>query len=143
MAIVYYPAFITQWEGEAGFSVRFPDLDGCNTCGDTFEEALFMAQDALSTYADGEVLPPPTPFERVDYQRLDDADKSVLVAVQMIPLTLQSHAKRYQITVDEALMQQAERLAAYKHSSRSGIITEALRSYLRDASQGQGAGVHA
>jgi predicted RNase H-like HicB family nuclease len=30
-----------------GVSVEFPDLPGCLTCGDTEEEALFMAKDAL------------------------------------------------------------------------------------------------
>jgi len=43
-----YPA-IFQKE-ETGYSVFFPDLKGCQTEGDTLEEALFMAKDALSLY---------------------------------------------------------------------------------------------
>ena len=43
-----YPAiFITE---EEGYSVIFPDLEGCHTQGDTLEEALDMAKDALSLY---------------------------------------------------------------------------------------------
>lgn len=30
-----------------GFTVEFPDIPGCYTCGDTLEEALTMAEDAL------------------------------------------------------------------------------------------------
>lgn len=35
---------------EDGYSVSFPDLEGCFTQGDTYEEALEMAKDALSLY---------------------------------------------------------------------------------------------
>lgn len=37
-------------EEEGGYSVSVPDLDGCYSQGDTLEEALEMAADALMTY---------------------------------------------------------------------------------------------
>lgn len=30
-----------------GYTVEFPDIPGCYTCGDSMEEALSMAEDAL------------------------------------------------------------------------------------------------
>ena len=42
-----YPAIFTE-EEEGGYSVDFPDIQGCFTCGDTLEEALYMANDVLS-----------------------------------------------------------------------------------------------
>jgi len=44
----YYPAVFT--EEETGFSVRFPDLDGCFTEGDTLDEAYEMAFDAIGLF---------------------------------------------------------------------------------------------
>ena len=44
-----YPA-VFHPEKEGGYSVRFPDLIGCNTEGDTLEEALAMSEDALGIY---------------------------------------------------------------------------------------------
>jgi len=41
-----YPAIFTPEDG--GYSVYFPDLEGCYTCGDTMEEALCMAEDVLA-----------------------------------------------------------------------------------------------
>ena len=41
-----FPAVIT--EEEAGYSVEFPDIENCFTCGETLEEALEMAEDALA-----------------------------------------------------------------------------------------------
>lgn len=42
-----YPAIFTP-EDNGGFSVLFPDLEGCYTCGDDLTEALEMAEDALA-----------------------------------------------------------------------------------------------
>lgn len=56
-----YDAIITP-EEEGGYSVEFPALPGCFTCGDDFEDAVFMAADAARTWvasalAHGEVPP--------------------------------------------------------------------------------------
>ena len=40
--------FILDDNGE--YSVIFPDLDGCVTCGDNLERALEMAQEAMGLY---------------------------------------------------------------------------------------------
>ena len=44
----FYPAVFT--EEETGYSVCFPDLDGCFTEGDTLDEAYEMAFDAIGLY---------------------------------------------------------------------------------------------
>ena len=44
-----YPA-IFEKESVGGYSVYFPDLPGCVTEGDTMEEALDMAKDAVGIY---------------------------------------------------------------------------------------------
>lgn len=42
-----YPAIFTE-EDNGGYSVMFPDLQGCYTCGDDLLDAEFMAEDALA-----------------------------------------------------------------------------------------------
>ncbi len=42
-----YPAVFTP-EEDGGYSVVFPDLEGCYTCGDTLADAILMAQDVLA-----------------------------------------------------------------------------------------------
>lgn len=63
MAKYAYPAVFTQ--EDSGYSVEFPDIDGCFTCGDTLPEAMEMAEDALclalyDREEDGEPVPPPS-----------------------------------------------------------------------------------
>lgn len=42
---MFYPAiFETE---EDGYSVHFPDIEGCNSCGETMDEAYQMATEAL------------------------------------------------------------------------------------------------
>lgn len=47
MAKYAYPAVFTP-ESHGGFSIRFPDLEGCYTCGDDIADGLTMAEDALA-----------------------------------------------------------------------------------------------
>ena len=42
-----FPAIFAH-EQEGGYSIHFPDIDGCFTCGDSLEDAMEMAKDALS-----------------------------------------------------------------------------------------------
>ena len=62
-----YPAIITP-EEEGGYSVNFPDLEGCYTCGDDLGDALHMAEDVLAfTLYDyekeGRDIPDPSPVD--------------------------------------------------------------------------------
>ena len=63
MAKYAYPAIFTL--EEKGYSIVFPDLEGCYTCGDTLEDGLDMARDALalvlySYEKDGREIPAPS-----------------------------------------------------------------------------------
>lgn len=46
MAKYAYPAIFTK--EDIGYSVVFKDLEGCYTCGESLEEAIEMAEDALA-----------------------------------------------------------------------------------------------
>ena len=42
-----YPALFTE-EEDGKYSVVFPDLEGCYTCGDDLADAIYMAEDVLA-----------------------------------------------------------------------------------------------
>ena len=67
MAKYVYPAIFTPGE-EGGYSVFFPDLEGCYTCGDDLQDALFMANDVLAFVLydyekEGREIPDPSKIE--------------------------------------------------------------------------------
>ena len=50
--------------------MEFPDLPGCLTCGETAEEAITMAKDALALHIwgledDGDEIPEPAPIANI------------------------------------------------------------------------------
>lgn len=46
--LTIYPAVFHEENGS--FWVEFPDLDGCQTCGETLEQTMTLAQEALGLY---------------------------------------------------------------------------------------------
>ena len=63
MAKYAYPAVFSP-EGDS-YSVSFPDLEGCYTCGDDLTDAVSMAADALALMLwdmeeDGRTIPAPS-----------------------------------------------------------------------------------
>ena len=71
--MIRYPALIDGDEGAYG--VVFPDVPGVGAMGNTIDEALLNAEDALRDYAieaerDGEELAVPSPFHSRPYKHL-------------------------------------------------------------------------
>ena len=69
MAKYTYPAVLTTEEG-GGYSVCFPDIEGCYTQGDNVKNAIFMAEDALKLmlreYEDsGKQIPEPSSADKI------------------------------------------------------------------------------
>ncbi len=64
MAKYAYPAVFTA-EEDGGYSINFPDLEGCYTCGDNLEDGIEMAEDVLALVLygyekDGKEIPIPS-----------------------------------------------------------------------------------
>ena len=47
---VNYPALFLKEKDSESYTVIFPDLEGCISCGDDLNDAFKMAQDALGAY---------------------------------------------------------------------------------------------
>ena len=77
----FYPAVFTP-EDSGRFSVNFPDLESCYTCGDDLGDALYMAEDVLAmtlvSYEDkGLAIPVPSeklPLEAGEFQNFIACD---------------------------------------------------------------------
>lgn len=68
-----YPAILTP-EEDGAYSVNFPDLEGCYTCGDDLGDALYMAEDVLAfTLYDyekaGREIPVPSPADSLKIEK--------------------------------------------------------------------------
>jgi len=82
-----YIALVHKNEGTS-YGVSFPDVPGCIAAGDTFEEAVANAAEALSFHfagmrADGDVVPAPRSFEDLKHDP-DFVEDSAAAIVTMV-----------------------------------------------------------
>lgn len=78
-----YQAFLTP-EEEGGYGVRFPDLDGCYTCGDDYADAVNMAADAAKTFV-AALMKHGDPIPEAKRHDVPDGDDSVWVSFEVDP----------------------------------------------------------
>jgi antitoxin HicB len=65
MARLTYTILLEPDPEEGGFTVTVPELPGCITQGDTYEEALAQAREAIALHVEGLVADGlPVPIER-------------------------------------------------------------------------------
>lgn len=131
MARLFYPAILEK-EPDSAYGVTFPDFPGLVSAGDTAEEAIVNAHEGLAGHValmvqDGGPLPDPTPVEVVT------ADPEIqLVAITLVGVTIPGRAKRVNVTLDEALLEEIDEVA----DNRSRFLAEAARAELARRSAG-------
>ena len=72
---VIYPVLFYE-EKEGGYSVFVPDLEDATTCGDTLENAMYMAEDLiagliLDKIEEGDKIPNASKIEDVSFEKLE------------------------------------------------------------------------
>lgn len=123
-----YPA-VFSYEDD-GISIEFPDLPGCLTCGDTTEEALKNAKEAMELYMygleeDGEDIPSPTEIKNI---KIGANETIVLIDVWMVPVRdyMENRAIKKTLTIPKWLNEMAEENGV----NFSHILQNALKEYL-------------
>ena len=129
MAKYVYPAIFTP-EDEGGYSVLFPDLEGCYTQGDDLSDALEMAKDVLElTLYDYETekksIPEPSELKSVKH-----GENEIVSLISGDTVTYRkmynTKAVKKTLTIPEWLNTQAEEANA----PYSQILQQGLKTYL-------------
>lgn len=126
----YWAAF--HYDSTDGVSVRFPDLPGCITCGDTAEEAGAMAREAMEGFLywmeqDGDDIPDPTPLDAILPQlESGEAACSIQAYMPTVRDAMESKAVKKTLTVPKWLNDIAEQ----NHINFSHVLQEGLKRNL-------------
>jgi predicted RNase H-like HicB family nuclease len=113
-----------------GYVVTFPDLPGCITEGDTMEEALHMAKEALELFLfsieeDGEKIP-----ETISPQKIKVEDGSFISLIEVwMPVVrdeMQNRSIKKTLTITKWLNDVAEQSKV----NFSQVLQTALKEYL-------------
>lgn len=127
-ASTYTFAAVFTAEKDGGYSVRFPQLDGCYTQGDSFEEARREAVDAMSLHLygmeqDGEAIP-----EAELTAEVESGELVVPITAWMTPFRdqMENRAVKKTLTIPAWLNDAAER----RKVNYSQVLQSALKDYL-------------
>jgi predicted RNase H-like HicB family nuclease len=97
--VTHYIAIVEEEEGKA-VGVWFPDLPGCFSAGDTLDEAMLNAREAIALYADalredGRDLPRPRTLTelRSDPEAAPDIETYMVAVIPFEPSTLRPAAE--------------------------------------------------
>ncbi|MBB5751787.1 type II toxin-antitoxin system HicB family antitoxin [Prosthecomicrobium pneumaticum] len=127
-----YLAIIDK-DPESAFGVRFPDVEGCFSAGDTLEEATHNAVLALRQHIEtleslGWEVPLPRPYEsvvRTEEVREALAEGSFLISVPL--LSDEGRTVRINVSLDRGLLTQIDDAAAARGLTRSAFLAQAAR----------------
>jgi len=127
-----YPIVIHK-DPDSDYGVTVPDLPGCFSAGETMDEALGNAVEAIECHlegmiTDGEAIPNPKTVEH----HKDDPDFAAGVwAVISVDLTkLSGKARRVNVTIPERVLSLIDDYASRHGETRSGLITQATLEFV-------------
>lgn len=122
-----FPAVFTP-EDNGQFSIYFPDLEGCYTCGDSMQDGILMAQDILAytLYDEYEKksIPVPVPSTIADI-RLSGGEFINFIACDTIAYAMRhsNRAVKKTLTIPEWL----DFAASERGLNFSQVLQEALK----------------
>ncbi len=120
-------------DADSDYGVTVPDLPGCFSAGETLDEALAMAKEAIELHLEGliaEGLPVPTPTNIEKHKSNRDFAGGTWALVRVDDSRLRMNAKRLSITVPERVLDAMDQHAAKIGETRSGLIVRAVVDFM-------------
>jgi len=120
-----YPIAIEPGDDAHAFGVVVPDLPGCFSAGDTLDEAIDNAREAIELWLevvidDGGAVPEPASFAA--HQAKPDYAGWVWAVVEVDLSALSDKAERVNITLPARVLRRIDAAAKAAGESRSGYI---------------------
>lgn len=124
---MHYPIAIEPGDASHAFGVVVPDLPGCFSAGDTLDEAIVNAEEAITGWIDamidaGQAIPHPSTLDAVR----GNAEFAgwVLAVVHIDPAALDDKAERVNITLPRRILRRLDARAKAAGESRSSYIAK-------------------
>lgn len=129
-----YPVVIHK-DSDSDYSVTLPDLPGCFTAGDTFENALDMATEAAELHLEGyleEGIDLPAAMDVGEHMNDVQYAGGVWALIDVDLSKLSGKAKRVNITIPERILASIDEYVAATGGNRSGMLANAAVSYMSE-----------
>lgn len=129
-----YPIAIETGDAKHAFGAVVPDLPGCFSAGDTLDDALTNAREAILLHLeglldDGKAFPAPTPIQQLQKKRSYHGWTWAVVDVDVSELG--DKAARINITLPRRILRAIDAYARKQGETRSGFIARAAVDAMR------------
>lgn len=122
---MYFPAAIFAEKGKA-YGVSLPDIPGCNTAGDTLEEALANVQDAVELALEDSREKPGV--GRIEDWAAEPVYAGAIWAMVHVDLGfLDNRIVRVNVTLPAGTLAEIDRVAKARGMTRSAFLARAAR----------------
>lgn len=132
-----YPIAIEPGDGDTAFGVVVPDLPGCFSAGDTLDEAIANASEAIELWIEtvlddgGEV---PMPGSIAAHRENPEFSGWIWALAEVDPAVLSDKAERVNITLPARVLRRIDEAAKARHETRSGFLARAALAVLGHSS---------
>ena len=121
-----YPVAIETGTDTAAFGVVVPDLPGCFSAGETMEDAMAQAEDAIVAWIEtaldaGQAVPQPSGVEMLR-KKHKEWKGWVWAVVTVDPAALDDTLERVNISLPRRVLHRLDALARATGETRSGFI---------------------
>jgi len=128
-----YPIAIESGDETHAYGVVVPDLPGCFSAGDTLDEAIGNAKEAIelwmeSVIEDGEPIPEASSIAK--HQANPEFASWIWAVVEVDLSKLSGKAKRVNITLPERVLTAIDQAATRFGDTRSGLLAKAALEYV-------------
>jgi predicted RNase H-like HicB family nuclease len=125
--MINYPILIEDGGTASAFGVVVPDLPGCFSAGDTLDEAMDAAREAIAAWVDaalddGQAVPDPSSLDAV--RRLPGYEGWAVAVIAVDPSLFDDTIERVNITLPKRVLRRLDDLAGARHQSRGAFIAD-------------------
>jgi predicted RNase H-like HicB family nuclease len=134
-----YPIFIHKDEN-SDYGVIVPDLPGCFSVGDSIEDAIQNAHEAIECHLEGLLLDNESiPLKKPIEQHLDDPDfkDGVLAVVEIDISKISGKTTRINVSLPERFLKQIDDYTQKHGGNRSGFLVDAAMNYMAEHQTGK------
>lgn len=129
-----YPIAIEPGNETTAFGVVVPDLPGCFSAGDTLDEAIENAREAIELWVetvldDNGDIPMPSPID--NHRANPEFNGWIWAVVEVDPAVMSDKAERVNITLPARVLRRIDAEARARHETRSGFLASAAISAMR------------
>ena len=127
---MHYVAVVDK-DADSAYGVRFPDLSGCFSAADTFDEIIPNAIEALALYFEDREVVPSRGIEAIRDEVAEELAAGAFL--MMIPyISDRRRVVRVNLSLDKGLLDTMDEAARARGMTRSAFVARAATREIRD-----------